>query len=693
MAGRVMVDKALVRDQNEKVGSAGLSFQFRRACRVHRVPHRERRSMRNCLRSFFSVLGSCRAAVVAISIVLVAVSPCSADVVQLSGGREIQGVVLKPDADPVLILTAGGNVHVARERIEKIEKEADTVNLLLQAEFQIRCGNAAEAARLVHQAQTAGATPDDLRVWSQKLAQFLQAALVRTDGKTRAAWVAIVRGICDLSGASLSRGKEGSTSFTLPNWNQATDGFTSSGLRIGDPNGATNADGTTTSSLPSTVPNSPSPASNREGFYLTMSRTFAAADESPFALEILDQVSVAALRDAATTQTFVRSLMVQQLVKTLDARNFRRASALIERMEAAGLGLGRTVRILLCLRWAAFERERGNYTDALSVLDQRLKPLSPALTRERMIATLAEARQNLTRRQQYEALIRLYGKWGPPLLGDGSRDVEADLCQEWGRSLLKRAKWGEARMAFAEYYKRRPPAPEAQDKRPLLDLCAFQERLASLDRNDYAGAFELGQWAAEHELTKEAVPLLERAAQHPDLKSTARARIAVLRKRIALELLADCMSTYEKGKPKRALEDLEKIQPPADPDITERFAKLRQLCAQEMKRQTELRSVQAAALLEDVQRRLLQGQESGAVDDLEIITRTFSETPSARTADRLLQILDMRRDMQRLEGRGKSSATQAPVPTTPDLEASKEMKEVLKELEGAEAELRAAAGS
>jgi tetratricopeptide (TPR) repeat protein len=603
--------------------------------------------------------------------VLSLAAPCAADVVKLSGGREIRGVVQKPDADPVTVLTAAGNIRVSRSRIEKIEKESEPVNLLLQAEFQVRCGNASAAERMMREAQAAGASQDSVCAWCERFAPFLQTALAPADARTRTAWVSIVRGVSGLPAPPFSA-RDKPSSFTLPDWTLAGDESSSPSLKenLPPPSPAANMD----------------PGKPGKGFFLGMSRVFATAGEGAFALDLLERIDSAALKEAGPTEAFIRPLMIQQLQRILDAHDFRRASGLVENMETAGLGLGRTVRILLCLRWAAFERARGNYSAALSVLEERLKPLSPPLSRERLTATLAEARENLGQKGKYPELIEIYRQWGAALTGRSVEDTETDLCEEWGQSLLKQGKWPDARRVFEEYYKRRPPEQEAGDKRPLLDLCSFRERMAALDKKDYAGAFEVGVWAAEQGLAGEAVTAFERASEHAALRKTARERIAILRKQIALERLERCMNVYEKGNPKAALEELEGLQPPpADRDVAERFRKLRQLCAQELRRLSELRPVQASTLLQDVQRRLLLGQEEDAVRDLETIISTLGETPAARAAERLLQTLEMRRNLERLEGPAPQPLPRAPraAPLGPDLEADREIKRLLKELESA----------
>ena len=603
--------------------------------------------------------------------VLSLAAPCAADVVKLSGGREIRGVVQKPDADPVTVLTAAGNIRVSRSRIEKIEKESEPVNLLLQAEFQVRCGNASAAERMMREAQAAGASQDSVCAWCERFAPFLQTALAPADARTRTAWVSIVRGVSGLPAPPFSA-RDKPSSFTLPDWTLAGDESSSPSLKENPP--------------------PPSPAANMDpgkpgkGFFLGMSRVFATAGEGAFALDLLERIDSAALKEAGPTEAFIRPLMIQQLQRILDAHDFRRASGLVENMETAGLGLGRTVRILLCLRWAAFERARGNYSAALSVLEERLKPLSPPLSRERLTATLAEARENLGQKGKYPELIEIYRQWGAALTGRSVEDTETDLCEEWGQFLLKQGKWPDARRVFEEYYKRCPPEQETGDKRPLLDLCTFRERMATLDKKDYAGAFEVGVWAAEQGLAGEAVTAFERASEHAALRKTARERIAILRKQIALERLERCMNVYEKGNPKAALEELEGLQPPpADRDVAERFRKLRQLCAQELRRLSELRPVQADILLQDVRRRLLLGQEEGVVRDLETIISTLGETPAARAAERLLQTLEMRRNLERLEGPAPQPLPRAPraAPLGPDLEADQEIKRILKELESA----------
>lgn len=609
-----------------------------------------------------------------------------ADTVRLKGGRAIHGVptgsagggtetkdrreVQKArDAGDTLILqTVSGIVGIPRAEIAQIEPDSEAVNHLLLAEFQIRCGKALEAEHHATKALELGASHAAVRDFCLRQEFFLQKMLMGAqDTKGSAAWTSLVRTI---GGFARPVETGGPGDFTPPAWEEiAGDG--EENLR---PEGrATKNERTETGSV-------------NDKFYLRMARVFAAAGEGAFALELLDRLGAETLKKAARTESFVRPLMIEQMRRVLGGYDFQRASTLIQRMEAAGLGVGNPSRILLVLRWAAFERSRSHYDAALTVLDERLRPLSPSLAQERMESALAEARGSLAEQGRFSEAIDLQRKWGGRIREKNGREAEADLYRNWGFFLLDQNQPAEARKAFEAHYYLKPPE---EGKRRLLDLCEYRERFAALRRTDFAFAFELGQWAAERDLLEEALRSFERAAEHESLKEAAGQQAAAVRKKIALARLEECMTLYENNDTREAIRKIDAFRDfPKDAETEDRFAKLYQLCAREMQRRSSLRTVQAEALLQDA-RRLLALREYGTVlRDLDRIVRQYPETPSAKEADNLARAVEMRVDIEKLEGPSRAPIEPRESPRA-EPRAEREIWEILKALEIAGAEFEA----
>jgi hypothetical protein len=583
--------------------------------------------------------------------------PVRADRIVLDSGREIRGVVENRSEKTIELRTAAGKINMPLSRMREHVVEPARVNELLDAEFKILNSLSAEGLPHAQRAVEMGLTPEELREWLLGRADAFQSGLVAADGPTRAAWAGLIRKAAGLPPTAVKR------DFTKPNWDEAMDG----------------SPGDEAETAPVAGPDPGAASRPSIPFLIAMAGLLHAIDQRPAALDLLELVPPLDLRIASPAEPFILELMLDQLRETLNQHDFERASSLIRRMEEARFGVGESTRILLGLRWAAFERGRLNYDAALVVLRDRVLPLSPELGNERMRSALIESRPALAAQGRYQDAIELNSKWGREVLGQGTESVQAELYREWGDKLLGEKKFAQAREAFLGHRRLAPAeAPEAASR--LIDNVDFQERFHGLKAHQYADAWELGQWAEEKGLHAQAIQSYERAMAHEALRESAQKRVHELRRNVAIERLDDCLTLYERGDPGAALRQLSLVEGYSDaPDVLDRVTRLRTLCSRELQRRLALRPVQAQTLLEDARRRYALGENEPVLSDLEIIIRQYQDTEAAGQAAELMERVAGRMDMERLEGAVKLPPEAAPA-QAPDSAVEREVQKLLREL-------------
>ena len=611
-----------------------------------------------------------------------------ADSIELRNGQRFEGIIIREDGDKVDIETSGGRLSLGRERIQRVDRESDGLNGLRRAEQTLRRGKSGEAIRQVEEAIRGGVAPADVRHWCVSRQSLLNHAVGPADLAAQGEWVLLFRRLADLptstSAESSNTNKE--TTFTIPVLSNLDEIIPTSTplvsvtpapsvssaselpskeelLKRGQAIFAAAAsrraaagkekDSTTQTAVatPTAVVEISLPLEQSE-FLLTMAKMLEEKGERRTAAQMMGRLDSQTMLQAMKTEDFVQPLIIELVKDQLDAYDFESASNLISRMEGAGMVGGEACRILLFLRWSSFERHHGEFENALEVLSKRLAPLSPSLARERMQATLSEAGEELAAKDSYEEAVSLYEKWGNLLTPSATKEALATLYHDWGKYLLEQKEPDKARPVLQKYL---GLAPDGD--RSLLDLCDYNVKLLALDPRDFASHYELGQWAADHGLATEAIQSYELAAAHPELRAPAEQQIANLQERIAVTHMDRCMKFYEKGDPKRALEELGKFPYlPAARKMELEITNLRNLCFAEIGRRSALQEVQAQTLLQDAQRHFFLGQRKTAIEQLEKILDTYPKAPVVDEAREFLKYVRTRIEVERLEGASELAA-------------------------------------
>lgn len=552
-----------------------------------------------------------------------------ADRLVLRDGRTIDGVLGYAGEDAVEIESAGGNLRLPRSAIETIQIDSAAGNRLVRAAFDLQRGDARGAVEGVRAALARGLDVARVRAWCVERQGTIGRVLADT-GPSGGAWhdlvVDLAQGLDVLTTVSLG-GAAAPSSPTL----QAR--LAAERLDWDD------ASATATLGIDRTEAET--------AYLVAMARALAQGGRRVAAGAMMERLDGRGFGEMARNDGLAQSLAIERVKHYLNRHDFAAAAALIARAERAGMVVGEATRTLFLLRWSTLERRRGNYGAALQLLDEHLAPLSPALARETMLSTWHEAREKLTQERDFEQAAALVRRWGRTLLGAEWRTALASIYRQWGEYLLDADRPRQAREAFTEFAALDPES----DPSVLFARCEFRERFLALRPIDYAGAFELAQWAEREGLVRQAIEAYERAAQNAQLRDLAEEQLRLLRDRVVLEHLQYCAEWLEKGHPERALAEMEKFEIlPVSRRLEPDVEKLRQLCAREIARRERLEPVHAETMFQDAQRRYYAGQTETAIETFEQILRYYPDTPAAGRTREFMRFARLHERIRRLEG-------------------------------------------
>ncbi|MFW6286671.1 MAG: hypothetical protein ACOC29_01895, partial [Candidatus Sumerlaeota bacterium] len=584
-----------------------------------------------------------------------------ADIIYLQDGRKVGGIVLR-ESDELVILEAGsGRVELPRESVAKIERESEGMRQLRRAEFDLIHRRPVEAERRLYQAMDMGVTPYMVRLWCIQHQGKLERNL--TDNKLAGldGWAALTREL-----AGLEAGRE---IRELPDKVVVTEEY------LGDPRDVFGS-----------VPESPSPdptPGNIRDFSLVMAPIFVGTVHQGLAAELLLSLDNASLRAWAKDDSFLRDSLVRRASRLLNRGRFREAWVLAARMDAIGMRAAEGVRVLTILRWASLARKAGLYQKALEVLETSLLPINRIIARERMVATVLDARKKLPETGRFDTLIGIYEKYGDELPGLNARHTMGALYRQWGQVLLDAGQPEAAKRAFEHFYQLRPGTDYH-----WIDRCDYAARAADLEDEDFAGRFRLGEWAAEKGLLSKAVEAYQAAAQHPKLEKLSLERVKILREQIGLEHLERCIAWLEQGDPEQALDEIKKFEFfPETWHMREDVNRLRESAAREVGRRAKIRAVQAESLLQDAERRFFLGEREDAMQQMRTVMEQYNGTPAADRATEFMPFARARVMLERFEG-GDVAEGDSAMPERDSIDVELELKRLMRQLGWTEAPVR-----
>ncbi|MBN1866304.1 hypothetical protein JW916_03330 [Candidatus Sumerlaeota bacterium] len=586
------------------------------------------------------------------------------DVIELADGRLYTGVVTNETSDTVEVFSSSVVLSLSRLGIRRVTRESQAANTLHRARFELERDRPLSAFDRVEEAMSQGATPAELRAWFARERALVALCLGRERADAPLTWRGLIRRLAGLSDkpAQAASGPTAADDFPttvplplLPDGGELVSAPKQVLVSSSSPTLGSVAPSSATLGPPALTSDSlsvPSLSDEEIDYLLAMAEMFDGAKDTATAAEMIERLEPPALHRAATDRDFVQPLLLKSLRDALDVQDFRRASDLIRRMESADLGVTHAARILLCIRWSAEERRRGNADLAFRVLDERLRPLNAVIADELGNIALTELRQSLAEQGRYGEVADLVRKWGPRFLVESWKGILANIYREWGGEMLSQGEPSKAKRAFEECARLDPELGATQ-----IRICEFEERFLDLEAGDWASAFDLGQWAAEQGLLSQAVRAYERAAAHEQLREPAEEQIAVLRERIGIAHYERCLEWFEHGDPQRALVELDQFPFfPSTRSLEPEIQRLRALCWTEIDRRGKLRGADAEILFQNAYREYFLGKGEDAKRDLNLVMRKYGDTSAAGRAREFLRYIEMRRGLSALEGSSAGGA-------------------------------------
>ncbi len=559
----------------------------------------------------------------AIAIALCLIANAHADIIHLSDGRRIVGYVIGRDEKTLNIQTPNGNIIVPAQRVKNIEPETPAQHQLQLAEANLRQNKAIDAERHIYKAIDLGATHTQVRKWCVTQQDKLLKNLTPDNRAALAGWAELTTRLADMPSNKYTNPQNERHDIDPEDLGIVRDIF---------------APATTTQTQTLTT-------GNKRDFSLIMANIFANTQYAELAAELLLNLDNATLQAGSADQTFLRDAMIRHATQLLAQGKFRETWQLAHRMRQIGMEAAQPIEILTILRWTSIARQAGHYTKALEALENYLMPRNEIIARERMIATILDARQKLPETNQFDTLIALYNKYGETLPALNARHTTSAIYRQWGQALLKDQRPTDAKNAFKQYYLLRPT-----DDYHWIDQCEFQEKALEIQNNDHAAHFRLAEWAEEKGLLSNAVDEYLKAAQHPKLQKLAYNRIKVLRESIGLQHLQRCITWLENGDPEQAKAELDKFEFfPETLHMRERVQKLRESVNKEIIRRSSIRAIQAETRFQNAERQFFIGRRNEAIQNMRSITEQFSETKAALRAEEFLSYARVRTLLEQFE--------------------------------------------
>ena len=572
------------------------------------------------------------------------------DVIYLSNGKKIEGVILGESAKGVEVRTRGSKLSIAQSNILRIERENPQSNRLHQARYLLEKKEAALAAQEIEESLRLGLPMPEIRAWCVADAKVLERALAKADSSGQDAWKSLIRRLADISATSATAPLVATTDFSCPVFANTTETLAAKQEQFNQP--------------------------EMRDFLVAITLAFRNSGDQAFAAELLEYLDGEAIREACQKSDKFENILLEEVKAALDRSDFRRASILVGHMHDAQLVVSDATEILLLLRWASFDRQKANYDQALDILVNRLKPLSPVLAQERISSTLTEMQVAFRKAGQYAEAAGLLEKWGKAVPGNQSTEALVLVYREWGESLVTKEP-ARARLAFNRFYELQPK----ETTRTYLQQCDFFERYNSVDKEDYASAFELGKWAVEQGLVKEAISAYERSEADERLKEPAQAQITLLQDRIAVTHMDKCMKLFENGNPEAALDEIGKFPYlPAARRVQIEIQKLRTVCLAEITRRQQIREIRAETEFQAAQRDFFLGNSSDAINALSSLERTYKGTGVASRITEFLRYARTMRALNQLEGMTEKPSANPAVSASPNSELEKELAKLIEKL-------------
>lgn len=361
---------------------------------------------------------------------------------------------------------------------------------------------------------------------------------------------------------------------------------------------------------------------------------------------------------ASETQGLLLQWLNGEIERVMAKKEYLEGLALLKDMESVDLQAAQARRIQFFLEWARHHRQANEYEQALGIYRDYVASNYPQITEELVLRTLEEAENHLRLQDQLPRAAKLYEQFGLPLAPDHARRQLAELWRDQAWRLVRADALDEADYAFKQ-------AEQYVEGSTTLDRqrMEYRRKLAQIEPGDLIGRYEIGVWALEQGLHKEALNEFRIAERSDIVGRNARAYIGKLQNILAEQELEEIMNLYEGGEFVRALNEIHQFhQAGYLPGYIAQARQIEELIREAMRLRAAERPQQAEALYQQAERAFYQDDYRQAQEKLETLLEHYPDSIVYPRARNLYQVVREKVLLQDLE-KGRQTA-QADAPTT-----------------------------
>jgi hypothetical protein len=526
-----------------------------------------------------------------------------ADVITLTNGQIVEGIILKESEERVVVRNASGEFSISRSRIKDIQRDEVATNQLRELRNALQFARLAEAQTATEAALQGGITREEVSLaWqesSENVVQILQNSALVSKAQARTALQSL----------------------------QTQDAFT-----------------TTTA--------------------LHVARFYMALEAPELAARTLQRYPAEELMPTPAEQQFAVQFL-PRLARTLHQQGFLEESlGVLETLRTAHPERATQHRALLALHQVSRARQRQEFEEALRLLREEVHPTTPEIARDRLrllLTELAAWAKPRNREQEARAMIQRHATAiDAP---QAHAQLEELLLHQLDR-LLRETRYEDVFTATLALNAREARLESVTEREALA---RFYLRYQDINRADPLEIFELALDAREEALEQQALELFTLAEKNPYLKEAAREQRLLIREEQDLRILNEALNAFDAGLMERTLELCNQVteDPGRESAQLQELRRLADLARKEIIVQQQARPYQAEALYQEAERSFHLGEFDQAYTLLDTIIAQYADTPAAERGARLLTEVGKAFEIELLEGRRKEIPTLRAIdPTT-----------------------------
>ncbi|MDX1971530.1 MAG: hypothetical protein SFY68_03255 [Candidatus Sumerlaeia bacterium] len=518
-----------------------------------------------------------------------------ADVITLTNGQIVEGIILKESEERVVVRNASGEFSISRSRIKDIQRDEVATNQLRELRNALQFARLAEAQTATEAALESGISREEVSLaWqesSENVVQLLQNSALVSKAQARTALQAL----------------------------QTQDAFT-----------------TTTA--------------------LHVARFYLALEAPELAARTLQGYPAEELMPTPAEQQFALQFL-PRLARTLHQQGFLEESlGVLETLRTAHPERATQHRALLALHQVSRARQRMEFEEALRLLREEVHPTSPEIARDRLRLLLTELSTWAKSRQREDEARAMIQRHATAIDTDQAHAQLEELLLHQLDRFIRETRYDDVFTATLALDAREARLDSVTEREALA---RFYLRYQAINRADPLEIFELALDAREEGLEDQALELFTLAEKNPYMQEAAREQRLLIREEQDLRILNEALNAFDAGLMERTLELCNQVteDPGRESAQVEELRRLADLARKEIIVQQQARPYQAEALYQEAERSFHLGELDQAYTLLDTIIAQYADTPAAERGARLLTEVGKAFEIELLEGRRKEIPT------------------------------------